>query len=413
MAIFKPFRALRPNKEYAAEILCPPYDVVSREEAARISAASPRSFMHIIRADGSLPGESQYSDKVYETSKKTLADFESRGFMFQDDAPSYYIYSQTMNGRTQTGIVGCASIDDYENGVIKRHEITRSEKEQDRIRHFDVCSANTEPVFLIYDNNEKIQSLTDNIINSFEPEYDTEDAEGVRHRLWRVQNSDAAAEYETIFAEMPALYIADGHHRTASAVKVGKMRRKQNPGFDGTEEFNRFMSVAFPGDSLEILGYHRLISDLHGFTSEAFINKLREFCRIEDCRTPDCLPDKKHTCTMYLSNKWYTLSFKPEFLKSDNPADSLDASILQKFVLGPLLGITDPRTDKRIGFLGGIKSSEELKKQVDNGDKAVAFALYPVSIKEIMNVADAGLVMPPKSTWFEPKLGSGWFVHKL
>ncbi|MCI8284462.1 MAG: DUF1015 domain-containing protein [Firmicutes bacterium] len=413
MAIFKPFRALRPNKKYAAEILCPPYDVVSREEAARISASSPRSFMHIIRADGSLLQESQYSDKIYETSKKALIDFESNGFMFQDNTPSYYIYSQTMNGRTQTGIVGCASIDDYENGVIKRHEITRSEKEQDRIRHFDMCSANTEPVFLIYDNNKKIQNLTDSIINSYEPEYDTEDAEGVRHRLWRVLDNDAAAEYEALFAEMPALYIADGHHRTASAVKVGKMRREQNPGCDGTEEFNRFMSVAFPENSLKILGYHRLISDLNGFTAETFLKKLGELCYIADCQTPDFLPDKKHTCTMYLSNKWYTISFKPELLKSDNPADSLDASILQNCVLGPLLGITDPRTDKRISFLGGIKSSEELKKQVDSDIKAVAFALYPVSVKEIMSVADAGLVMPPKSTWFEPKLGSGWFVHKL
>ena len=381
MAIFRPFPAVRPDRTYAAETLCPPYDVVTREEAAAISAASPHSFMHIIRADGDLSDEPLYSDNIYRRSARMLDSFINDGILIQDVSPSYFIYSQTMDGRTQTGIVGCASIDDYENGVIKKHEVTREDKERDRIRHFDECSADTEPVFLIYKNKNDIQQLTERIMSESEPEYDAVDAAGVRHRLWPVNSPEDIAAYRAIFDAMDALYIADGHHRTASAVKVGRRRREAMPGYTGEEEFNFFMAVAFPD--------------------------------ITDDGSADPHPSAKHECTMYLDKNWYTLRFKEGMIDESSPVTSLDVSALQERVLAPLLGIKDPRTDMRIAFVGGIKGSAELQRRVDSGEMSIAFELYPVSVREIMSVADAGMIMPPKSTWFEPKLGSGWFIHRI
>ena len=333
--------------------------------------------MHIIRADGDLSDEPLYSDNIYRRSAEMLDSFINDGILIQDVSPSYFIYSQTMDGRTQTGIVGCASIDDYENGVIKKHEVTREDKERDRIRHFDECSADTEPVFLIYKNKNDIQQLTERIMSESEPEYDTVDAAGVRHRLWPVNSPEDTAAYRAIFDAMDALYIADGHHRTASAVKVGRRRREAMPGYTGEEEFNFFMAVAFPDDQLRVLDYN------------------------------------KHECTMYLDKSWYTLRFKEGMIDESSPVTSLDVSALQERVLAPLLGIKDPRTDMRIAFVGGIKGSAELQRRVDSGEMSVAFELYPVSVGEIMSVADAGMIMPPKSTWFEPKLGSGWFIHRI
>lgn len=413
MAIFRPFSAVRPAKKYAAEVLCPPYDVVDRSEAAAISSASPYSFMHVIRTDGDMPDEPLYSDKIYERSAKTLTDFIKNGIMQKDDTPAYFIYKQTMNGRAQTGIVGCASIDDYENGIIKKHEVTREDKERDRIRHFDTCSADTEPVFLIFKNRNDITELTTSIMTASEAEYDATDASGVRHQLWPVYNSEAISSYEKAFAQMPALYIADGHHRTASAVKVGKRRREASPNCTGDEEFNFFMAVAFPDNQLEVLDYNRLVKDLNGLSKEEFLNKLNEIFYITDDGSADPHPREKHECTMYIDGRWYTLRFKQEMIDESSPVTSLDVAALQSLVLSPILGISDPRTDNRIAFVGGIKGSAELERRVDNGEMAVAFELYPVSVQEIMDVADAGMIMPPKSTWFEPKLGSGWFVHQF
>lgn len=413
MAIFRPFPALRPDSKYAAETLCPPYDVVTREEAAAISADKSHSFMHIIRADGDLSDEPPYSDKIYRRSADMLRKFINDGTFIKDDFPSYFIYSQTMNGRTQTGIVGCASIDDYENGIIKKHEVTREDKERDRIRHFDECSADTEPVFLIYKNQKDIQDLTDGIISSKAPEYDSTDASGVRHRLWPVNAPSDLKAYERIFRSMPSLYIADGHHRTASAVKVGHKRRQSSPGYTGSEEFNFFMAAAFPDDQLQVLDYNRLVKDLNGYTNEEFISKLNEIFEITDVGTADPHPSEKHECTMYLSGHWYILKFREGTIDESSPVSSLDVSALQDLVLAPLLGINDPRTDMRISFVGGIKGSAELQKRVDSGEMAVAFELFPVSVNDIMSVADAGMIMPPKSTWFEPKLGSGWFIHQF
>ncbi len=413
MAIFRPFPAVRPDRKYAAETLCPPYDVVTREEAAAISAAEPHSFMHIIRADGDLIEEPLYSDSIYRRSADMLDRFISDGILIKDETPSYFIYSQTMNGRTQTGIVGCASIDDYENGVIKKHEVTREDKERDRIRHFDECSADTEPVFLIYKNHQDIQKLTDSIISAAEPEYDATDAAGVRHRLWPVSADDATEAYRDMFDSMPALYIADGHHRTASAVKVGRRRREAMPGYTGEEEFNFFMAVAFPDDQLQVLDYNRLVKDLNGYTKADFIEKLNEIFEITDVGPADPHPSHKHECTMYLDGHWYILNFREGMVDESSPVTSLDVSALQERVLAPLLGINDPRTDMRISFVGGIKGSAELQRRVDSGEMSVAFELFPVSVSDIMDVADAGMIMPPKSTWFEPKLGSGWFIHQI
>ncbi|MBR5228933.1 MAG: DUF1015 domain-containing protein [Firmicutes bacterium] len=415
MAIFKPFKALRPDKKYADKTLCQPYDIVTQTEAKVICEKNPESFMQIIRGDQAFPASEKYSDAVYQHSLAQLIAFEEKGIMIQDTAPSYYIYSQTLAGRTQTGIVGCCSVDDYENGVIKRHEFTRPEKEQDRIRHFDVCNANTEPVFLIFKNNLSIKALTETIVSGSNPAYDVSDDADVRHRLWAVADSSLVAEFDRLFTQMPALYIADGHHRTASAAKVAHKRRADHPDYDGTEEFNRFMAVAFDQDQLHVMDYNRLISDLNGLTKEDFLEKLQKDFDVILSGPDDILPQKKGDFTMYLDNNWYHLTLIAELAEDEikHPTHSLDVSVLQNKVLEPLLGIADPRTDNRIGFSGGIKGPSELKKMVDSGQYAVAFAVYPVSVDDIIKVADAGMVMPPKSTWFEPKLGSGWFVHKI
>jgi len=415
MAIFKPFRALRPADKYAPETLCQPYDVVTHAQAADICAKNPNSFMHVIRADANFPFAKRYSGEVYHQSRKKLDELEKNGIFFQEDTPSYYIYSQTLNGRTQTGIVGCCSIDDYEKGIIKRHEITRAEKELDRICHFDTCSANTEPVFLIYRNNEDFKSLIQQIISESSPSYDVSDDAGVTHRLWAVSDSGAVEKIEKLFSELPALYIADGHHRTASAAKVGLQRRKEAREYDGTEEFNRFMAAAFAHDELEVLDYNRLIKDLNGLSVEGFMDAVKKDFDVTRIGSDAVLPDQKHVFTMYIDGSWYRLSLKQSLSDEEEkePVKSLDVQILQDKVLGPVLGITDPRTDQRIGFSGGVNGPQSLQKMVDSGDYAAAFAVYPVSVENIMSVADAGMVMPPKSTWFEPKLGSGWFVHKI
>ena len=423
MTCFEPFRALRPRAELAQAALCPPYDVVTRQEAEKIAGESPYSFMHVIRAEADLPEEEPYSEAVYRKGAENLDRLEKDGAYFTDEKPCYYIYSETMDGRSQTGIVGCSSIDDYENGVIKRHEVTRTEKELDRIRHFETCSADTEPVFFFFRSNPDISAVINRITESEAPEYDVNDCSGVRHRLWPVRNDADIVRLKELFSGLSELYIADGHHRTASAAKVGRKRREAAAHYDGTEEFNRFMAVSFPADQLKVYSYNRLIRDLNGLSTEEFLSRIAGVCTIADCGTRETLPEKKHTCTLYLDGKWYLLTFRedggektadsPEKGGSTDPVKDLDVSYLQDRILAPVLGITDPKTDSRISFEGGVKGGEELKRRVDSGEMKAAFAMYPVSVEEIMKIADAGLVMPPKSTWFEPKLGSGLFVHRF
>ncbi len=413
MTCFQPFKALRPYPEFAQQVLCPPYDVISTEEARRLAAEHPRSFLHVIRSEVDLPGADPYSDEVYRKAAENLAALEHEGIYFTEKESIYYIYSQTQNGRTQTGIVGCASIDDYENGTIKKHEITRTEKELDRIRHFDTCSADTEPVFFFFRNDAGISGIMQDITRSGMPAYDVTDCEGVRHRLWPVYDRNICEKLRVLFDRLPGMYIADGHHRTASAARVGEKRRAAAPDYDGSEEFNRFMAVAFPADQLKVFGYHRLVRDLNGLSEDTFLQKISEICSVQKITGADPVPAAGHTCSMYLGKTWYRLSFEGSILHPDDPVASLDVALLQDLILAPLLGIEDPRTDPRIRFAGGTKGTDFLKNCVNSGEMATAFAMYPVSLEEIMKVADAGLVMPPKSTWFEPKLGSGLFVHRF
>ena len=413
MAVFKPFCAVRPDRAFASETLCPPYDVVTRQEAAEISAACPESFMHVIRADGDLQQESSYSHRIYTYASDYLQKLLADKVLIQEKSEAYYIYSQTMNGRTQTGIVGCASIDDYENGTILRHEVTREEKEQDRIRHFDTCSAHTEPVFLIFRQRRELASLMERIMDRSAPEYDTLTSDGVRHRLWVVTGKEETELVEKQFAAMKELYIADGHHRTASAVKVGKKRRESFPDYTGSEPFNFFMAAAFPDNELQVLDYNRLIRDLNGFSREEFLAELSRAASVRSLEDGDPEPDRKHSFAVYLDHTWYLASFHPELYSDEDPVRSLDVSLLQEHVLGPVLGIKDPRTDSRIDFSGGIRGAKDLENRVDSGEMAVAFRMYPVCVEDIIRVADAGMIMPPKSTWFEPKLGSGWFIHMI
>lgn len=413
MAIFKPFRALRPSAKFANDVLCPPYDVVNTEQASALSKAQELSFIHVTRADADMPDIDPYSEEVYEQSKNKLLGFIEDGIFIEDEKACYYIYSETMSGRTQTGIVGCASIDDYDNDIIRKHEKTRKEKELDRIKHFDCCNADTEPIFLMHKQTPELDTIISDVISTESPIYECSDSNNVTHKLWLISDDENINKIQNIFSDMEALYIADGHHRAASAVHVGKNRRQLSENNDDTAEYNRFMTVSISGNMLSVLGYHRLISDLNGMSSDEFLSALNEICSIEPCANFK-LPEKEHALSMYLDGVSYKLQFKENMLPdTSDTIGSMDVSLLQNLILSPILNICDPRTDKRIGFLGGIDCEQKIKSEVDNKNFAVAFLVYPVTVESIMNVADQGLVMPPKSTWFEPKLGSGWFVHKF
>jgi len=414
MAIVKPFKAVRPSKEVADKMISLPYDVMSREEAAAMADGNPYSFLHICRSEIDLPGEKDpYCEAVYKKASSNIADFLSEGVLIRDEKPMFYIYRQIMDGRTQTGIVACCSIDDYLQDNIKKHEFTRVEKEIDRINHFDVCNANTEPVFLTYRDNLKIRSIVEGWISGHTPDYDITTNDGIRHILWIVNADSVITSIETLFGDVPALYIADGHHRSASAVKVGLKRREENPDFDGCEEFNRFMAVIFPDNDLKIFDYNRVIKDLNGLSAKGFITEVAKNFEIEEIGDGSPFaPSEAYTFGMFLEGKWYKLTAKPEIIEADDPIKSLDVSILQDNLLAPILGIKDPRTDKRIDFIGGIRGLKELERRVAL-DMKVAFSLFPASLSQLLEVADRSLVMPPKSTWFEPKLGSGLFIHEL
>jgi uncharacterized protein (DUF1015 family) len=413
MTIIRPFKAIRPTPSLADKVISLPYDVMNREEATKMAQDNSMSFLHICRSEIDLPDQNNpYDESVYLKARDNIKQFLEDGIFLQDDEPTFYFYRQTMGQNTQTGIVGCVSVDDYLNDIIKKHEYTREEKEQDRIRHFDICNANTEPVFLTYRANEQLGQLTDRYIASHDSEFNIITNDGVGHIFWVIRDNNVKDMIVEIFKSISALYIADGHHRSASACKVGLKRREANPNYTGDEEFNYFMAVIFPDKDLNIYDYNRVVRDLNGHTTEAFLEAIEAAgFSVEKKGDKIYQPTKKHTIGMFLDGTWYALTAEPKIL-SDHPIDGLDVAILQKHLLAPILGIEDPRTDKRIDFVGGIRGLSELEKRV-GADMTVAFALFPVTISDLLAVSDNGMVMPPKSTWFEPKLGSGLFVHQL
>lgn len=412
MAVLKPFKAIRPKEEYASQVGALPYDVMNSEEAREMVKDNPLSFLHVDKAEVDLPADTDlYSETVYNKAKENLEKLTADGICCQDGKPMLYIYRQIMNGRAQTGIVGCTAVDDYLNNVIKKHEFTRADKEADRIRHVDTCNANTGPIFLTYRENETVSKIVEGWKDSHSPVYDFVSDDGVAQTVWVVDDDEAIATLVNEFEKIPYLYIADGHHRCASAVRVGERRRGDGE-YDENAEFNFFLSVIFPCDQLKIMDYNRVIADLNGYTSEEFIEKISASFTVETAENSPYEPEARHTFGMYLDNKWYKLTAKAEVINENDPVDCLDVSILQNSLISPILNITDPRTDKRIDFVGGIRGLGELERRVNDGMR-IAFSMYPTSLNELMDIADAGRVMPPKSTWFEPKLLSGLFIHKL
>lgn len=413
MAVFKAFRALRPAPEKAAKVAALPYDVVDRQEAKAIGDKNPDSFLHVDRAEMDLPDETDlYDSSVYEKARENLYNMEADGTMIQDEAPCYYIYELTRKGKTQTGLAGCCSIDDYLNDVVKKHELTREDKEQDRIRHVDVCDANTGPIYLACKYPQELLDLMIQWKEAHEPVYDFVADDEIGHRVWVIDGEKEKQIIADRFADIPAVYIADGHHRAASAVKVGLKRRQEHPDYKGDEEFNFFLSVVFPYDQLTILAYNRVVHDLNGMDEHAYIASLKFNFELMLMPGFPCKPVEKHCIGMYTGGQWYHLKAWEDIYKDKDVVGQLDVSILQDKVLSPILGIGDPRTDKRIRFVGGSHKLTELAQLAD-ATGGVAFAMYPTSMEDLMKIADEGKLMPPKSTWFEPKLRSGLFIHKL
>ena len=419
MAVFRPFRAIRPRADLAPQVAALPYDTMSSAEARVRAAGNPHSFLHIDMAEIDLPeGTDQYSDIVYQTAAANLRRFIEEGTFQQDDRPQFYIYRQSWRGRVQTGLVGCASIDDYRNGVIKKHELTVAAKEADRIRHVTACNANTGPIFLAYRDEQGIAKKLSAWCEAHPAEYDFM-ADDMRQECWPITDPVLIAQLEADFAATDALYIADGHHRSASAVQVGFARREQTPGFSGDEEFNFFLAVSFPEDQLKILDYNRVVQDLNGLSAAEFLGRVEnQFdMQLHGPAGSPYQPEAAHHVAMFLDGQWYRLRARRGTFDPKDPVARLDVEILQRNLLAPVLGIKDPRRDKRIAFIGGIRGLGELERRCahpqDGGDMRVAFAMYPPSMKELFDIADSGNIMPPKSTWFEPKLLSGLFIHDL
>ena len=413
MAVFRAFQALRPIQKKAADVAALPYDVVNREEAKKIGDENPFSFLHVDRPEMDLePGIDLYDERVYEKARENLMEMEKKGILVQDKTSCYYIYELVRKGKTQTGIVGCASIDDYRNGVVKNHELTREDKEQDRIHHVDSCNANTGPIFLACRYPENLLKLMNEWKTSHKAVYDFTEEDEITHRVWVIDEPAVISSVKEEFAGIDSLYIADGHHRAASAVKVGLKRREQNPGYTGEEEFNYFLSVVFPYDQLCILPYNRVVRDLNGLTVKAFLAAMKFHFELMLMPGFPCKPVEKHCMGMYVDGQWYHLKAWPDVYEKKDVVGQLDVSILQEKVLSPILGIEDPRTDQRISFVGGNHKAAELAKLADETG-GVAFVMYPTSMEDLMKIADESKLMPPKSTWFEPKLRSGLFIHKL
>lgn len=411
MANIRPFAAYRPAPGMESKIAALPYDVYNREEACAVVAENPESFLAIDRAEtGFGPEVDTYAPEVYARAASMIQERIADGRFIKEDIPCYYLYELTMDGRSQTGIVACASIDDYANNIIKKHENTRADKEQDRINHVDICNMQTGPIFLAYRMDEVLKDIT-RAVKDNAPVYDFVSEDGIGHRVWVISDSVSVTGIKARFEQMNAVYIADGHHRCASAVKVGLKRRAENPGYTGEEEFNYFLSVLFPDDELHIMDYNRVVKDLNGYSVEEFLMKISESFEVEKASVSPYRPMEKGSFGMYLEGQWYCLTAREEIL-SEDAVKGLDVSLMQDYLLAPILGIDDPKTDKRIDFVGGIRGLKELERRVET-DMKVAFSMYPTSIGELFAVADAGMLMPPKSTWFEPKLRSGLFLHEL
>ncbi|MDO9580797.1 MAG: DUF1015 family protein [Bacteroidales bacterium] len=415
MAVVKPFRGLRPPGDIVKDLACLPYDVMNEEEARTMAEGKECSLLHITRSEIDLPaGTDTHSESVYNKSVENFSKWQKKGWLVQDEKPGFYIYAQTMQGHTQYGIVGCASVDDYHNGIIKKHELTRPDKEQDRMVHVRVNNANIEPVFFTYPAVKEIDDIVNKIIASEKPEYDFVAEDGFGHHFWLINNPETNRLIEKLFAEkVPYTYVADGHHRTAAAALVGKEKQEDNPLHNGFEEYNFFLAVHFPDNQLRIIDYNRTIKDLNGLSSKELIAELGEGFIIEEKGSKTYKPEKLHNFSMYLDGKWYSLNAKDGTFDDSDPMGVLDVTILTNQILNPILDIQDLRRSKRIDFIGGIRGLEELKKRVDSGEMKVAFALYPVSMNQLINIADSGNIMPPKTTWFEPKLRSGLVIHLL
>ena len=412
MAIIRPFRAFRPPRELAAKVAALPYDVMNAAEAREMAAGNPSSFLHISRPEIDLsPGIDLYSEPVYLKGRENLGEFIRNRILIQDESPWYYVYRQRMGGITQTGLVVCSGVDDYQDGVIKKHELTRADKEEDRVRHIDCLDANDEPVFYTCRRDAVISALIEGI-TAREAVYDFTTDDGVTHTLWIVTDLEEIRRLTSRFAEIPTLYVADGHHRSAAASRVRDMRKGRNPAHDGTEEYNFFLTVIFPDNEMNIMPYNRVVKDLNGHSvAEAMALIARKF-EVTPVKKP-LNPSRRRQFGMFLAGKWYELQPREESFDENDAVARLDVSILQDNLLNPVLGVRNPRTDQRIHFVGGIRGLEELERLVNGGEYQVAFSLYPTSIGELMELADAGKIMPPKSTWFEPKLRSGLFVHML
>ncbi len=413
MAIVRPFKGIRPKKELVEEVASLPYDVMNREEAKELAAGKPHSFLHVVRSEIDLPDEvNAYNEQVYQTARENLDAFIADGTLVVDESPRFYIYRQLMKGRVQTGLVATNSIDEYMNDTIKKHEYTRPAKEQDRINNFDVCDANTAPIFLTYRHKPEITKTINDWIKFHDPLYNFTSEDEITHIVWTIDDAQVVESLEQAFESVDYLYIADGHHRSASSVKVGLKRREANPEFTGEEEFNFFMSVIFPDEDLFIMDYNRVVKDLNGLDEEAFLEAVAKVFTLSEAEVTPYKPMSRNHFGMYLGGKWYELVAGDTLFDAEDPVDRLDVSILQKNLLAPILGIDDPRTNERIDFVGGIRGLEELERRVTAG-MAVAFSMYPTTMSDLLAIADAGEVMPPKSTWFEPKLRSGLFTHKL
>ena len=415
MAIIKPFKGLRPPKEIIEEVACLPYDVMNSEEAFEMAQGKEASLLRITRAEIEFEnGIDSHSEEVYLHAKSNFENFQHKKFLIQDTEASYYIYAQTMNGKTQYGIVGAASCQDYIDGVIKKHELTRPDKEEDRKVLSRILEANIEPVFFTYRAVPEIDAIVSEIVTNNPAEYDFTAEDGFGHHFWVIKDGNTTKELEQLFKDkVPFTYVADGHHRTAAAAGMSEEFRKKNPNHTGNEPYNYFMAVHFPDTQLQIIDYNRVVKDLNGLTTDEFLAKIDENFYIKQISKTIVKPEKLHDFSMYLDGKWYGLTAKNSTFNDDNPIDSLDVSVLSKYVLEPILNIRDLRTDTRIEFVGGIRGLGELSKRVDSGEMAVAFALFPVSMSQLMNIADTNNIMPPKVTWFEPKLRSGLVINKL
>lgn len=414
MAKIKPFRGVRPPREYVEEVESRPYDVLDSEEARAEAGDNEKSLYHIIKPEIDFaPGTSEYDPRVYEKAAENFKKFQDKGWLVQDAKEQYYIYAQTMNGKTQYGLVVCAYVDDYLNGVIKKHELTRRDKEEDRMKHVRVNNANIEPVFFAYPDNAVLDALIMRYAGTT-PEYDfIAPVDGFRHQFWVISDDADIATVTAEFAKMPSLYIADGHHRSAAAALVGAEKARQDPNHDGTEEYNYFMAVCFQASQLTILDYNRVVKDLNGLSSAEFLAALGKNFEVEQKGEAEYRPHRLHEFSLYLDGLWYSLTAKPGTFDDTDPIGVLDVDISSRLILDEILGIKDLRSDKRIDFVGGLRGLGELKRRVDSGEMRMALALYPVTMKQIMDIADSGKIMPPKATWFEPKLRSGLVIHKL